>query len=203
MSPQDANFRPVSYTQLFKEPVPVWYVADGHTPSISDAPILELYTDKPRVNGKGWVAFRGVPIETFRAVAQNGVDVEPTDATIFCAEEDKAWEYAKPRSGSDGPGLMYALHGGYLERSFRELAGGTSPEAIAELQKTYPYRYDYPDGNLRLSRLANQNNPAYESAYGYWVPGNAREALLAIFVRGDLDEIVDALKTSLDGSRST
>jgi hypothetical protein len=27
--------------------------------------------------------------------------------------------YARPKSGVDGPGLMYALHGGYLERSFR------------------------------------------------------------------------------------
>jgi hypothetical protein len=195
--------RRVTYLQLFQEPVPVWYVADGHTPSISDAPIMDIYKSRQRVNGKGWIAFRGVPIERLRTVAETGVDVSPTDATIFCADEDKAWEYARPRTGFDGPGLMYALNGGYLQPSFRQLAADSSPEEIAEVQKTYPYEYDDPSSDLRyFSRLAGQNNIAYEG-YGYWIPGNARDALLAIFVRGDMDDITEALKTSLGHSPAT
>jgi hypothetical protein len=55
----------------------------------------------------------------------NGVDVDPTDATIFCAaEEDKAYEY-----------------------------------------------------------------------YGYWIPGNARDALLAIFLTGRMEEALEAWST--------
>jgi hypothetical protein len=39
----------------------------------------------------------------------------------------------------------------------------------------------------------NENNTAYETAYGYWTPGNARDALLAIFLRGHTDAVIEAL----------
>jgi hypothetical protein len=39
------------------------------------------------------------------------------------------------------------------------------PSGIAEVQKTYPYKYDQPNGSLYFSRLADQNNTAYEG-YG-------------------------------------
>jgi hypothetical protein len=109
VSPRSATFRRVPFHLLNAEPVPVWYVEEGHKPSLDDEPILALYRALQPVNGKGWITFRGVPIDRLRAVVDNGVDVFPTDTTIFCADEDKAYEYARPQSGCDGPGLMYAL----------------------------------------------------------------------------------------------
>src|ERR1700746_1865642 len=145
---------------------------------------MDLYRNLQPVNGRTpWIAFRGRPIDDLRSVFLNGVDVDPTDHPIFCDDAEKAFEYAKPKSGDDGPGLMYALHGGYLERSFCTLPADASPEQIAEVQTTYPHRYEDPYGELYFSRLADQKNTAYEMAYGYWVPGNARDALLAIFLR--------------------
>ena len=96
----------------------------------------------------------------------NGVDVDPTDSPIFCGEEDKAYEYARPGSGGDGPGLMYALNGGYLERSFCTLPVDATPEDIAEVRKSYPHEYGDPHGGLYFSRLADQNNTAYEAPTG-------------------------------------
>jgi hypothetical protein len=193
VSPQGATFRRVPYHLLSADPVPIWYIEDGHKPSIGDEPVLALHQALQPVNGKRWIAFRGKPIDRLGGVMANGVDVDPTDTPIFCAEEDKAYEYAKPEWGGKGPGLMYALHGGYLERSFRMLPADASPEDIAEVRKTYPHQYDSPHDGFYFSRLADQSNTAYEYAYGYWIPGNAKDALLAIFLRGTVNEVMEAL----------
>jgi len=152
----------VTYHLLNADSVPIWYIEEGHKPDPTDEPIMALYRDLQRVNGRSWIAFRGVPIDRLRSVFLNGVDVDPTDGPIFCSDEEKAFEYARPKSGVDGPGLMYALHGRYLERSFRTLPADASPEQIAEVQITYPYRFADPYGELYFSRLADQNNTVYE-----------------------------------------
>jgi hypothetical protein len=185
--------RRVPYHLLNAEPIPVWYVEEGHEPYFGDAPIMDLHQRLQPINGRCGIRFRGVPIDRLRAVVDNGVDVDPTDSPIFCDDEEKAFEYARPKSGIDGPGLMYALHSGYLERTFHALPADASPEKIAEVQSIYPHRYEDALGGLHFSRLADQNNIAYEMAYGYWIPGNARDALLAIFLRGRMDEVVEAL----------
>ena len=186
--------RVVTYRLLVSEPVPIWHIGAGHKPRLQDEPIIDLYRNLERINGKSWVAFRGTPIDRFLTVFLTGVDKSPTNSPIFCADEDKAYEYARPNDGISGPGLLYALHGAYLERSYRTLSADASAEEIAEVQCTYPHRYEDPFGQLHLSRLPDQVNLAYEAAYGYWIPGNAREALLAIFLIGAADEVTDALK---------
>jgi hypothetical protein len=182
------NYRLLSGTQI-----PVWHIAEGHAPSFADEPIRKLYQQKSIVNGTGAVAFRGVPITRLGAVLDHGVDVRPTDGTIFCSDEDKAYEYARPQS-LGGPGMIYALHEGYLERSFRTLPADASAEEIADIKATYPHCYEISDGRLYFSRLPDQNNIAYEMAYGYWIPGRGKDALLAIFLTGPLEEVSKALK---------
>jgi hypothetical protein len=182
----------VTYQLLSAERVPVWYVDEGCKPDLTDAPIMDLYRRLQPVNGRLGIRFRGVPIDRLRAVLDNGVDVDPTDNPIFCGDEEKAFEYARPRGDADGPGLMYALHSGYLERTFRSLPMAASPDEIAKVQATYPHRYEDTFG-LHFSRLAGQNNTAYEVAYGYWIPRNARDALVAIFLRGQKDAILETL----------
>lgn len=198
MSLLGVTLRRVTYQLLVNDPVSVWHVEEGHRPEFSDKPIMAIRRALEPVNGRKWVTYRGVPIDCFNAVVSNGVDTSPPDSPIFCAEEDKAYEYARPRSGCDGPGLMYALHGGYLERSFRTLPADAPAEQIAEVRMTYPHQYDNPNGGLYFSRLAGQTNIAYEMSYGYWIPGNARDALLAIFLVGQMDAITEVLRDSLE-----
>ncbi len=198
VSLSSATFRRMTYRLLNADPTPIWYIEEGHKPERTDEPIMALYRNLQPVNGREWVAFRGVPIDCLRSVFFNGVDVDPTDDPIFCDDAEKAFEYARPKSGVDGPGLMYALHGSYLKPSWRTLPADASPEQIAEVQITYPHRYENPLGDdLYFSRLAHQKNTAYEAAYGYWIPGNARDALLAIFLRGHTDEVIEALRAAL------
>ena len=68
------------------------------------------------------------------------------------------------------------------------------------MQRTYPYQHEDPRGGLRFSRLADQANPAYEDAYGYWIPGNARDALLAIFLFGQMSEVMEAVSALADSA---
>jgi hypothetical protein len=173
----------VAYRVHSENPVPIWIVGEGHEPQLDDVPIFDLYRELQPVRNRSWIAFRSVPIDRLPRVLATGVDVDPPDGTIFCDDEEKAFEYGKSSFG-DQARIMYALHGGYLERSFRTLPADASEEAIADVRKTYPYQYDDPMGGLYFSRLAEQANIAYESAYGYWVPSNAKNALLAVFVIG-------------------
>ena len=92
-----------------------------------------------------------------------------------------------------GAGLVDAMHGAYPARSFGMLPAGASAEAIAKVRKVYPNQYADSIGDLYFSRLANQVNTAYECAYGYWFPTNLRSALLAVFLRGPIKEILETL----------
>jgi hypothetical protein len=59
-------------------------------------------------------------------------------------------------------------------------------------------RIDFASSNLLyFSRLAGQTNLAYETAYGYWIPGNARQALLAVFVIGPYERAATVLEDIL------
>ncbi|GAY14991.1 hypothetical protein MSZK_17170 [Mycobacterium sp. shizuoka-1] len=91
---------------------------------------------------------------------------------------------------------MYALHGGYLDRSFRILPADTAVDVISHVQKSFPHRYESTTGeSVYLSRLPDQVNPAYEQAYGYWIPRNARQALLSVFVLEQYADRLDELVT--------
>lgn len=191
---------------IVEQPTPIWFIECENSFKVVDNPVADLLgdlavrlvIDSRPAEGRHWVTFRGVPIERLRAVLENGVDVSPTDTTIFCADIEKAFEYGRPAWGQAGAGLVYALRGSCLERSFRVLPADASPGEIAEVQRTYPHRYDDPHGQLRFTRLTDQVNPAYEDAYGYWVPGNARDALLAVVLFGQNSEAVKAVSGVLD-----
>ncbi|MGV0853039.1 hypothetical protein [Mycolicibacterium phlei] len=150
--------------------------------------------------------FRGVSPERFLNVLITGVDVEPTDAPIYCAEFDKAWEYGGTSVGESAR-LIMALDRSKLERTFTTLPSSATPEEIATVRETYPYQHAEHQGELWFSRI-DRYFPAYEVPYGYWIPGDATEALLAIFLVGDddfwRDEMtrVHALFTKMLESRS-
>ncbi len=188
-------------------PVPIWYLVEDDDASFlkrnADASKDVLTAVHSALDGmvpaidRTWVAYRGVPIDRFSAVLINGVDKDPTDAVIYCdAGPEKALEYAAPAWGATGQGVLYALHGEYLEKCFTHLSEGASPDEIDRVRKTYPYQFPSAKDGYFFAR--NENfSPGYDIEYGFWEPGNAQDALLGVFVRGRKEETVDAITTAL------
>jgi len=123
---------------------------------------------------------RGVSADRLTYVLKHGIDVDPTDAPIWVSSIEKAMEYG------GWPKLILVLDVKRLDRTFRELATSGDGTERAFLRRTFPTECASEDGShVWLSRLAPTDRrlaTGYEVAYGRWIPGNAREALLAILV---------------------
>lgn len=134
------------YQLIVKDPIPVWLVGEGHSPDISDSPVMDLMRtrDNPQ--------FRGVPIDRLLNVIQTGVDVEPTNAPIWCGDLDKALEYARSADGRFGPGLVFALRRKMLERTYKTLPLDASAAEIAAIGDLYPNKLKL-NNELWFSRL--------------------------------------------------
>lgn len=192
--------------RLAEHPVPVWQIdtenefklsANVALSALEDWATAVLIESAP-AEGAHSLEFRGVPLARLAGVLRTGIDVAPTDAPIFCTDGvDKAFEYARPGVGETGPGLVLALRGPHLARTYRDLDADASPAVIAEIRETYPHPAGNPGGRIRFSRLADQTTPGYEEAYGYWIPGNAREALVAVCVLGQSAEVDETVAAAL------
>jgi hypothetical protein len=170
---------------LMQTSVPFWLVDDGGSkPSIMDGWDADLYpqVDPTEFQNTPRPLFRGVAPDRFFAVMTTGVDVDPTDAPIYCSDFDKAWEYGGT-SMSKGLRLVYALDSTKLERTFRTLRLDAAPSEIDEVRQTYPHQHVEHEGSLWFSRI-DRYFPGYEIPYAYWVPGNAKDALTVVFLLG-------------------
>lgn len=165
--------------------VPVWLVKDSTavlTTAHADDRELYPHLDDGQFKSR-FPIFRGVAPDHLLRVLTHGVDVEPTDAPIYCGDFGKAWEYGGT-SGGRGPRLIMALDQRQLLPSFHVLSSGASPEDIAAIRETYPYHHSEHPNALYFSRN-NTYFPGYEVPYGFWIPGTAGDALMAIFLVGD------------------
>jgi hypothetical protein len=183
-------------------PVPVWMFEGNWHPGQSGGLDKGLY---PHVDAATFRSrmppFRGVPIRQFLTVLTTGVDVHPTNAPIYCAEFDKAWEHGGS-SHCFGPRMMFALDRTMLKPSFKTLQPDATADEIAEVLKLYPYQHHEHEGGLWFSRFGNYF-PGYEVPYGYWIPGKANDALMAVFVHGaERAEIFAELHAALDVNNS-
>ena len=82
-----------------------------------------------------------------------------------------------------------------LKRTFRTLPLDARASEIAEVRETYPrHHLEHPD--CLWFSLIDRNMPGYEIPYGYWIPGNAKDALMAVFLLGGelWREVIDALR---------
>lgn len=167
----------MSYVQITGLPVPVFRFNAGIIPSEEQPPIADAL--------KGMevpVLYRGVTIDRYPTIATTGVDVEPSDAPIFCAPAlSKALEYIQWPQGVRAGAIM-AFRADHLERSF---------VALDEIGETVTAPEDYPhlheDSTRRwYSRVAQSPVFGYEEAYGYWIPGDPWEALIAVFLVGEV-----------------
>jgi hypothetical protein len=125
-------------------------------------------------------AFRGVSIDRLPSTITTGIDVEPSTAPIFVADLDKALEYG------GWPKLVLALNHACLDRTYREIGATASADEIESLRHTFPTMLTSTDGtHLWLSRFPEDSpylQSFYESYYARWIPGDAKEALIAVFI---------------------
>jgi hypothetical protein len=82
-----------------------------------------------------------------------------------------------------------------LKRTFRTLPLDATASEIAEVRETYPHHHLEHPYCLWFSWI-DRYMPGYEIPYGYWVPGNAKDALMAVFLLGGelWREVIDALR---------
>jgi hypothetical protein len=175
----------VKYELTQDIPVPTWQVTHrpGERPGLVDEPILDL------VRAHGWVTFRGVTIERLPTIQATGVDVVPSNATIYCADITKAFEYGENpkvimafRGRNDPGGGAGSL---LLHQTTKTLDSSAPQSEVASALATYPHAYPSIDGSEVLyARDADLTAATVEylRAYGYWIPGDPFEALVALFI---------------------
>lgn len=168
------------YLLISEVPVPIWVVDGTSKPSDNDPPVDEMFT-KLIKEEHDFPEYRGVTIERLTSILLIGVDVEPADAPFYASDIDKAWEYPSMYE----PRAVFAIRKSMMKPSWSMLSADATPEQIAEVQREYPHQHE--NGNtLWFSRIAEQGRPlGYEAAYGYWIPGSAQEALVAVFLFGN------------------
>ncbi len=123
--------------------------------------------------------FRGVSLDRLEAIGRNYIDVEPTNAAIFADCLDKALGYG------DWPKVVMALRRSSLKRSFKIVPAATSDEDLETIRREYPTLVRMSDGSSWCSRLPEDDSRiynGYELAYGWYIPGDPREALAAVFL---------------------
>lgn len=123
--------------------------------------------------------FRGVDRASLERALRQGIDVVPTDAHWYGADLEKALEY-----GGDYPAILI-IDANKVERPFREIASDAPDDAHREASEwakgqPMPSR----DGRwLLYSRLPKEDSrrgSPYELQYSWYIPGEAREALIGV-----------------------
>lgn len=131
------------------------------------------------------VLYRTVEIESeekLNRIESSGVDVVPTDDTIYCSISPSKvlQDYVKSNS------VIMMFDWNKLESTQKEIPISSSKEKIDELQKIYPHRYDDKKrGYVVLSRFSHNNSHIFTSTEReecFWIPGNSKEALLGLVI---------------------
>ena len=129
------------------------------------------------------VLYRGFPIDKLHDVLEWGLDVPPQSAFFATAYPDKAWEYPAGRDLA----AMLVLDFDQAERSWTKKP--VDAEDTWQPDKVN-YPNEYADGDTLIhTRFEGSRLPygSHESAYGFWIPGNARAALVAVVLGGPQD----------------
>lgn len=186
----------MDYEKYADLPVPVWgAVADttrwGNAPNVLDKPVIDYY--------RQGVLFRGTSLDRLPTILTTGVDVTPTDAIIYCAELEKAYEYGKGtrviaayRWGKPGPdGTKVRVMGRAIVHVFDD----TSPETRAEYEISHPYVLPTQPGAPQSRCRVEPETAArrgYLGPYGKYLTGDPFDALVAILIYGSPEGLADA-----------
>ena len=193
-----------SFEQKFKKSNAIFFNVDIKTRSNLDIFQLVLFKDE-HFDQRGWVndsiagdlmlfakdffeekglkvIYRSVEYSKLPDILENGVDVEPTDGTIYCSRElTKVLEYGgqeKVVQVFDIEKLKPTMHIIYDPKSKTE-------QEILDLQKTYPYKTVDGNGSILLSRFSRNNLQMFsqsERDYCYWIPDDPKKALVGLFL---------------------
>jgi hypothetical protein len=118
---------------------------------------------------------------------RGGIDVEPTDARIYGGALDKAFEYGGT------PKLVLAMRGWsqpdgdrtlLLDKNSRIHKHAEADVDVESIQNTYPYAYPINGESNLYSRFPSLTGAEikYDQDYGYWIPGDPFDALVAMFI---------------------
>lgn len=131
--------------------------------------------------GNGRALYRGFDLETLRTVLETGLDVPPQSAFFATNSAGKAWEYPIGRSVP----AMLVLDGELAERSFIANRFGADA-AFTWDEATYPNQYTDGAWQIHTRFEVGRGTRTFldEDMYGYWIPGDAREALLGVVIGG-------------------
>lgn len=125
--------------------------------------------------------YRAVSIDRFEYILNNGVDVNPTSAPIFCSNLEKAMEYGR------WPKVVMGFDDKKMDKTFREVPSDIDQSELEALKIAYPVEEKSTDGKMIwLSRL-NIDDPRrcnYEITYGRWIPGSPWSCLKIVLLVG-------------------
>jgi|SRR5689334_15979013 hypothetical protein len=129
---------------------------------------------------------RGVNLDRLPDILRNGCDVYPTNSPMFMAADfGKAIEY-----GGDSQ-VIQIFDVKKTKRTWIEIDSNEDPAVIENLKETYTSWESSVNGNRIWFSMFPIDHPArtkaYEADYGWFIPGDAKEALigLAIFAPRD------------------
>lgn len=155
--------------------------------------LMELYPEK--LVG---VQFRGLSLDRLDCILETGIDVVPSDAVIYTSTAEKALEY-----GGDGPRCLVVLRNDRIRPTHKIITADAPAEEIERLRARYPTEVPMPDkGKIYFSRLSRDDRrlgTGYEHEYASWIPGDAKDALVAVVLVGP---DTDALQSELAAAES-
>ncbi len=144
----------------------------------------------------GWEApvglYRGFGADALGDVLEHGLDVPPRCAFFATGHADKAWEYPATRSIA----AMLVLDSTKAKPSYVCKPSGAD-DAWRPDKSLYPNAY-IDNGRIVHTRFeADRGTRCFqdEHMYGHWIPGDARDALIAIVLGGHRA----AIRTRLEG----
>jgi hypothetical protein len=139
--------------------------------------------------------YRGFPIENLHDVLERGLDVPAHSAFFATVYPDKAWAYPAGRDLA----AMLVLDFDQAEDSWTTKPASADDSWQPDKTK-YPNEYVHGD-KLIHTRFGGARWPfsfSHESSYGFWIPGDARSALVAVVLGGPQDTM-RVLLESLQG----
>ncbi len=134
--------------------------------------------------------YRGFSIDKLNNVLEHGLDVPPRCAFFATGHDDKAWEYPCNRTIA----AMLVLDSSQTLPSYARTPAGADDSWQPD-KSLYPNTYA-DDGQLIHTRFEDGRCQHFlnERMYGHWVPGDARDALIAIVLGGPRAVVNDRLK---------
>lgn len=140
------------------------------------------------------VLYRGFAITQLAAVLETGLDVPPQSAFFATSARSYAWEHPHNR---DIAALM-VIDRSHTERSFVVTGSATGGQPSIVDKVTYPHEYVHEGTRVhtRFDHTGERGTRTFtdEERFGFWIPGDAHAALVAVVLGGPQSTILQTLE---------